>query len=411
MSKHVTVVGGSYGEECSFPRSVIFRGSGLRAAMVLNGLSHDVTLETVAGPKLLDQVSDIAKQNKISVNIQMASADIWFRYRHPLSKPDIYPPNIPTFGNTHFVDAENALVFGMLEGRPRVSARKAVYDPQDGFRAKSFESNGSTARELAIVASLSEGRAITNEEAPDAIASELLRSRHCQVVVLKCGPQGALVKTPSMHAWIQAFPTSRVWKIGSGDVFSAAFAHKWLLNGTSPIEAAWFASRVVAEYVATRKEHFSVSKLDEMEAEATHAQESSTGHPRVIPTGSIYLAGPFFTTSQQWLVDEARFALRELGFSVFSPIHEIGEGPPDVVAPADLPALEEASLVYALIDGLDSGTLFEVGYARARGIPVVCLAESEEARSLTMLLGSGCAVLTDFTGSIYNACWNLTAYA
>lgn len=115
----------------------------------------------------------------------------------------------------------------------------------------------------------------------------------------------------------------------------------------------------------------------------------------------------FFTTNELWLVDEARFALREMGFKVFSPIHEIGEGPPDIVAPADIFALENCKLVFALLNGLDPGTLFEVGYARALGIPVVGLAEAVDERPLTMLLGSGCAISDDFATSIYSACWQL----
>ena len=61
----------------------------------------------------------------------------------------------------------------------------------------------------------------------------------------------------------------------------------------------------------------------------------------------------------------------------------------------------------AILDGLDSGTLFEVGYARAKGIPVVAVAEDVPPRMLTMIEGSGCDVVQDLTTAIYRTCWSL----
>lgn len=222
--------------------------------------------------------------------------------------------------------AEDALVFGMLEGRPKVIAKRVVYDPQDGFRARPFDDNGSTTEELLIIASLSEGRALTAEEKPEKVATSLLADGKCVGVIIKCGPQGALVATAAAQQWITPFPSKRVWKIGSGDVFSAAFAHAWLQEGASILDAAWFASRTVAEYVGTRAESFAPDCLQSLRDEAKAAAKKTATAAREIPDASIYLAGPFFTTNEQWLVDEARFALREMGFKVFSPIHEIGEG-------------------------------------------------------------------------------------
>jgi nucleoside 2-deoxyribosyltransferase len=333
--------------------------------------------------------------------------DIWFRYRHPLAKPDVYPATVASVNDRNDVVAAHALVFGMMEGRPKVTAKRAVYDPQDGFRAQHFRNNGSSAEELVIVASWSEGRALTNERSPERIAARLIADEGCTAVIIKCGPQGALVATATSQKWIGAFPSERVWKIGSGDVFSAAFAHAWLHEELAVLEAAWFASRTVAEYVGTRDEKFAPEILRQIREDAKAAIVKTSDNARAIPDATIYLAGPFFTTSEQWLVDEARFTLRDMGFKVFSPIHEVGEGPPNVVAPADLFALESSKLVFALLNGLDTGTIFEVGYACARGIPVVGLAESIEAKPLTMLVGSGCAVFNDFATSIYVACWQL----
>jgi nucleoside 2-deoxyribosyltransferase len=379
----------------------------MRAASILAGLGDRVTLHTVNGPDLRTEFPGICARKGITVRATTAGSDIWFRYRHPLSKPDVYPSFVPNTSDRAEVDAECLLVFGMIEGRPKATAKRAIYDPQDGHKAKPFAGNGSSATELVILASLAEGRALTNKLSPEEIADELLASPSCVAAVIKCGPQGALVATRGTRTWIGCFPSTRMWKIGSGDVFSAAFAHKWLAESAAPLDAAWFASRMVAEYVSTRQEVFSAERMRSIRSDAVEAARQDNARPIFPPNAQIYLAGPFFTTAQQWLVDETRFALKEFGFKIFSPIHEIGEGPPKEVAPADIFALEQSNLVFALVDGLDAGTIFEIGYARAKNIPVVCLAESVDSKSLTMLLGSGCEVFNDFSASIYAACWHL----
>lgn len=407
MNRDIAVIGGSYAEACSFPRSTIFRGSGMRAASVLSGLGNSVTLFTVTGPALSLDFEEIARRKKINVVASPRARDVWFRYRHPLAKPDIYPADVAAFGKREDVRVDQALVFGMIEGRPTVKCSRAVYDPQDGFRAMPFSANGSSCPDLVVVASWSEGRALTGETRADAIATKLLMDEGCSGVVIKCGPQGALIATPSGKKWIPARPSHRVWKIGSGDVFSAAFAHAWLLMGLSIIEAACVASRFVSEYVETRSEVFTVERQASMFEDALQNVSKASDTARDMPDGQIYLAGPFFSTAEQWLIDEARGALMDMGFNVFSPIHDVGVGPPNTVAPADLFALENSKMVLAMLHGFDAGTLFEVGYARARGIPVVGVAEALEEKPLTMLIGSGCTIVDDFTSGIYSACWQM----
>ena len=75
------------------------------------------------------------------------------------------------------------------------------------------------------------------------------------------------------------------------------------------------------------------------------------------------------------------------------------------IAQADLKGLRNCSKVLALLDGVDPGTIYEVGYARALGIPVVALAERVEPEHLTMIAGSGCDIVNDFTTAIYRILW------
>lgn len=404
----VTVVGGAYGEVCAYPPRQVYRGSGCRAAAIMASLGVRVTLDTVIGPSLAPQFDNIARECGYTLNAKLGSQDIWFRYRHPLGQPTIYPALVQKLPNPHIVEAKLALVFGMMEGRPIVRAERAVYDPQDGFRSEHFSANGSTASELAMVVSYSEGRALTNESDPELIADRLLGQANVTAVVVKCGPQGALAATRNKRSWVRSFPTKKVYKIGSGDAFSGAFAYAWLVENQDAVAAAWFASRVAAAYVESAQDRFTMEMGAKFAADATAASERFGGTgPRTVPETQIYLAGPFFSTAQQWLVDEVRGALTDMGFNVFSPSHQVGLGPAEEVAPADLFGLEQSGLVLALLDGFDPGTVFEVGYARSKGIPVIAIAELADENSLTMVLGSGCEVANDLSTGIYAACWHL----
>lgn len=403
MKSELIVVGGAYVEICAFPRSSIYRGSGVRAASILTGLGNQVTLHTVLDSRLEGMFKDIAAKLQFSLVFAQRAREVQFRYRHPLDVPDI-DADLSEVVAQQDVSASAALVFGMLEGRPVVRAGRVVYDPQDGDKSQRFDANGSTADRLAVVASLSEARVLSGEETPEAAARRLIELG-AEVVVVKCGVLGAFVQHGGQGSWVRAFPTDYVWKIGSGDVFSGAFAHAWITEGKSPLESAWFASRWVAEYVQHRKESVEAEALAQIRADAS-GQVQVRNPPSLIDK-PVYLAGPFFNTAQQWLVDEARAALTALGVRVISPIHDIGEGPAEQVAPEDLCAIKESGLVFALLDGTDAGTLFEIGFARALDIPVVAVGEAVDERSLTMLIGSSCIVHSDFCSALYAAGWQL----
>jgi nucleoside 2-deoxyribosyltransferase len=109
--------------------------------------------------------------------------------------------------------------------------------------------------------------------------------------------------------------------------------------------------------------------------------------------------------SERWLVDEARRGLAELGMDVFSPVHDVGPGPAELVTPADLDALQRCDVVFAILDGLDSGTVFEVGFARALGKPVYAFAQTVSDEDLKMLAGSDCRIFDDFVTALHHTAW------
>jgi nucleoside 2-deoxyribosyltransferase len=94
-----------------------------------------------------------------------------------------------------------------------------------------------------------------------------------------------------------------------------------------------------------------------------------------------------------------------MGLTVFSPYHDVGHGSPEDVASLDMQAIQRCDLIFAIGDGMDSGTLFEVGFARSLGKPVVFYSESPEAMRQKMLTGSDCDIVADYVSAIYRTVW------
>jgi nucleoside 2-deoxyribosyltransferase len=93
----------------------------------------------------------------------------------------------------------------------------------------------------------------------------------------------------------------------------------------------------------------------------------------------IYLAAPLFSDAERAYNLVLRKFLEENGYSVYLP-QETGEGlaGPErdrTIFRSHIAALDAASCVVAVCDGTDtdSGTAWEMGYAEAKGIPVVAL--------------------------------------
>jgi nucleoside 2-deoxyribosyltransferase len=77
------------------------------------------------------------------------------------------------------------------------------------------------------------------------------------------------------------------------------------------------------------------------------------------------------------------------------------------VAPEDIKGLEAADVMFAVLNGLDTGTIFEVGYAVKKGIPIVALAQNLKEEDLKMLAGTGCDIVDDFASAVYQTIWRL----
>jgi nucleoside 2-deoxyribosyltransferase len=93
----------------------------------------------------------------------------------------------------------------------------------------------------------------------------------------------------------------------------------------------------------------------------------------------VYLAAPLFSDAERAYNLVLRNLLEKSGYSVYLP-QETGEGSggPDrdgTIFRSHATALDGAACVVAVCDGADtdSGTAWEMGYAAAKGIPVIAL--------------------------------------
>lgn len=386
----LSIVGGVYHERCIWPDWNQVYGSAGRASIAAVGHVDSISLTSYQHQNI-ERLRPLAELEGVEILTPETGPEISFQYIHSLSPPVIDPaPAILTRRPSLKVSGDAVLRFGMLEGDAIVTADRCVYDPQSAFNPKPFIENGSKAKHLAIVANRKEIVAMVGGGSDwEAAAKTLLNE--AEVVVVKLGVGGAKVFKKNHTAHIPAYQTGQIFSVGSGDVFGAIFAAQWASRAVDPVAAANAASRAVAEYVDMMSLPVSQT-LGEL--------------PKAVARdGLVYLAGPFFNIGQRWLIDEARRALKELGLRVFSPIHDGGGGPGEKVGPADLEALEKCDRVFAVLDGLDSGTLFEIGWARAKEKPVYALAQSVSQEDLKMIVGSECRVFEDFVTALYHTAW------
>src|SRR5690606_18958888 len=151
-----------------------------------------------------------------------------------------------------------------------------------------------TTKHLAIVLNQTELQHSTGQLG-EAGARLLMDRSGAEVVIVKQGPDGALVVDASGTAVVPPYRADSIFKIGSGDIFSGVFACLWAERGLDALQAADAASRAVARYVESRNAQIDLDTLGRASPVSSK-----------IASGRIYVAGPFFTLAQRWLIDEIR---------------------------------------------------------------------------------------------------------
>ncbi|MDP3340781.1 carbohydrate kinase family protein [Frigidibacter sp.] len=243
------VAGGIYLETCETPSWSGLWGSGLRAAIAISEMSEKVTLHGYLKNNGENLTSRLASY-RVSTEILPRHHDVVFSYFHPLSDPLVEPAHQRIRKQRALLlSADNILRFSYLEGSACVHGSHVVYDPQSPRGPEKFHENGSTAENLALVMNENEFKAYSASDDLDEGASRLLKANEAQVIVVKRGIFGANVyQTSETPFYVPAYQSERIFKIGTGDVFSAAFSYFWAEKRQDANQAADLASRAVASY-------------------------------------------------------------------------------------------------------------------------------------------------------------------
>lgn len=390
------VVGGTYLEHVTEPAIHKLQGSGLRAVSAISRAVAPIRLVTLVSEEDEASAGAIADSLGFEIVVTRRSDSIAFRYETPLSRPNVIP--IPTVQQMIAVDDDVVLAFGMVDAAITVHAGSAIVDPQNPGYGFLDDRVSVDADRLAIVANRREVLSGTTKGTNLLESAQALRrSQGAEVVIVKCGAMGVIVVEDSRQEVIGARPTKSVVGLGTGDVFSAVFAYQWGHMKNDPVESARAASAATAGWVSDP-----IPQVISPSGIPLISSVSDELDPKPV---TVYIAGPFFTLPERWLIQLVEDATEGLGGENFSPLRDVGEGPPDEVAPRDLAGLDSSDVLLALLDGADAGTMVEVGYAIANEIPVVGYSSVPNDSDYTMVAGMGIEIFDDLTSAVYNTLW------
>ncbi|AQY66456.1 carbohydrate kinase family protein [Pseudomonas veronii] len=374
------IAGGLYRELCDIPFWDATLGSGGRAAVAIAGKCPSVELHTYASSA--DKPTLVALRSQgIKLNISLRPSPIAFAYFHSLSVPHVQPVYSDIERQASItVTGDAVLRFGFLEGDAVVIANKAVYDPQTWRNPAAFTANGSKANELALVLNELELQHASGITELEQAAEHLIRVQDAAVVVVKRGTRGASVYERSGQvSYVPAYRSSTVFKIGTGDVFSALFALHWAERGLCAAKAADLASRSVSMYCATRTYDFNKRVMLELQPVS-----SAVG-------AVIHLEGSAQSLGQRFALEEARYALGQLGMEVYCPELEVDS------------SVRNADAVLVIDDDLREDALSRIALAYTSAIPVVTL---HERISTKLSIPESTWITDDFTTAMYLAAWS-----
>ncbi|WP_372090121.1 carbohydrate kinase family protein [Tistrella mobilis] len=376
------IAGGLYHELCETPKWNGQFGSGGRAAAAVSVLSPGSTLHTYAQSDD-NPGSDILTAMGIRISSTYSDTPIAFAYFHPLSQPHIEPkPALIPQQLPIRVAGDVVLRFGFLEGSAIVDAELAIYDPQTAHRPEPFGANGSTAKRLALVMNeLELCRYAGCADVTTAAANVMSHGKQKTVIVVKRGVRGVTIYEPNVEPInVPAYYSSRVFKIGTGDVFSAVFASYWGEAGMSAVEAADLASRSVSAYCETM--------ILPVRTELLNMRKPVTGRA----PSRIVLYGSTSTIGRRYTLEEARFRLKELGIETVSP--QLDEIPNSF--------FNDTSLLI-VADGLTPMDIRRFCANRPYG--TIIILDEEQRHDVAALSNSGATIIPDFASSLYHAAW------
>lgn len=260
----ISIAGGVYAERCKYPVWDQIYGSGLRAAIAVSSMSDAVRLYAYVPNEWMEDVETTLASFGVAGYLRASEHPMTFEYLHTF-QPNALPTELSPPYPDLMVEDEVVLRFGMMEGDAHVKGDRVVYDPQS--QNASFYSNGSIAGSLAMIvggwelpgtaAALAQRRSEGKPESlmpdEDILLKAIIALRDLpqspQLVLVKDGLGGLIVFQGDQPVGIPSYAAESFFRIGSGDVIAAAFAHAWGELGWDPVDAARYAARCTAHFV------------------------------------------------------------------------------------------------------------------------------------------------------------------
>ncbi len=374
------VAGGVYLETCVTPEMRQLLGSAGRAALGLSSLRSDIELHTFHPPDLWGDLEANFRPYGIDCRPSASNERIEFAYLFPLARP-VQTPSAVGERREQLVTGESVLCFGCVEGDFVVQAGQAVFDPQ-GSASWHFHDHGGIAQRLALVLNAGEALASTGADSVDGAAQMVLASERADVVIVKDGPHGAHIFSRDQVQHVPAYASHSNYKIGSGDVFSAIFAHSWFA-GMSAAHAADHASRYTAAYVAT-------PTLPFPESLPALSPRRSSGVNRVLVVAALD------TVAARWFANIVAAAVTRLGVA-------------EVELIGTLQLLQDEAQLFPrdaaiLVCAQDRSTALAVarhGSLKGRAATIFV----DPSLDVTEADMGGARMVNDLTQAVYETCW------
>ena len=400
----ITIVGGTYREVCLEPNFNEIFGSGLRAVrLLLENTTDDVKFYT-SGNGVVDSV--LTEYKAVFPNLTYyknhGASIVTFKYNFFLDEPKIYDkPNQYELDKINVVE-ENVICFGMLDATIHIKANKVVYDPQTSDSPVQFDLS-SKAQQLIYIVNYNEAKSVSRSNRIEDILNFFFDELRVFALVIKDGPKGAyLYQGKKLVSTVPVYRTNNIFKIGSGDIFTTTFGYYWFNDSEQNLEKCLERATLITASYCESCSYLSLFKSIEKNSFQPLKIDSIS-----LVKKTVYLAGPIFTLSNLILIDKIRDCFLGLGVGVFSPYHDIGLGNDEKIAQLDLKAIENCDAIFAVVDGLDSGTLIELGYAMAIKKKIIGYNKLEDESSLLMLKAADSIFFRDLTTSIYHTIWSL----
>jgi hypothetical protein len=375
------IVGGTYIEECKWPESHRLMGSGARAALVISDLSPGSELYTYVDPANRDDLK--FTMTKVKPRLRARREPITFYYEHPLTSPPEQQPNKPLpKGPSWAITGDTVLAFPLRECKVLVNADRAVIEisPREDERIERGKIGT-----LALIAGQDGLPDPSSATAPDlrSRAEGWLIKYDADLIIIRWQAGGGVLFDGKRQWDIPAYVVRNWFKIGAGNVFCAMFAHYWGEQKMDALRAAELASRSSAYYAS----ELAIPMVAEG---ALPAME--TFNPTI--ECKIFIASPWSSMAQRWLLNQAIDSLDRLGLRTVSAYD---------LKRRDIEAqLDRCDAVLVLAEGADIASVLAVGLARVRHLPIVVLAEDSKESRLDWQ-GTDCEIASDFASAIYRA--------